>query len=157
MKKDPGNPIIVEEQRHFIRHPLCFPLSYKVIDKVLVQHPETKSTTINVSIGGLLFAAKHPADIDSRILIRMPFQDKVFNVKAKVVHCNVNPETKLYNIGVCFYRMSDAFKTKLIEQLYLISEFRDMRSIQLGREISLEDASREWIKRYSKRFKRLYW
>jgi len=157
MKKDSESPIIIEEQRRFIRHPLCFPLSYKVLDKVLTQHKEASSTTINVSIGGLLFAAKHPADTGSKILIQMPFQDRTFNVHAKIVHCTRNPETKLYNIGVCFYRMSDAFKTKLIEQLYLISEFRDMRSIQLGREVSLEEASREWIKRYSKRFKRLYW
>jgi hypothetical protein len=29
--------------------------------------------------------------------------------------------------------------------------------MQLGRQVSLEEASREWIKRYSERFKRMYW
>jgi hypothetical protein len=87
----------------------------------------------------------------------MPFQDKVFNVKVRVVHCDKNPETKLYNIGAAFHRLSAAYKVKLIEQLYLISEFRDLRSIQLGREISLEKASEEWVKRYSARFRKLYW
>jgi RNase P/RNase MRP subunit p30 len=87
----------------------------------------------------------------------MPFEDKVFKVMAKVVHCNKSLDTNLFNVGVSFYRLRDAFKVKLIEQLYLISEYRDLRSVQLGREVSLEEASREWIRRYSERFRRLYW
>ncbi len=90
-------------------------------------------------------------------MLKMPFQNKVFNVRAKVVRCEKSPETKLYNIGASFHRLSAAYKVKLIEQLYLISEFRDLRSVQLGREITLERASREWINRYSERFKKLYW
>lgn len=157
MRKDKRSQIAVEEKRRFIRHPLCFPLTYKVLNNDVSGGKEKYSTTINISVGGLLFSARNAAKPGSRIMIRMPFQDKVFNVKALVVHCKRDDETKLFNIGVSFYRMTDAFKTKLIEQLYLISEFRDMRAIQLGREVSLEEASREWIKRYSKRFKRLYW
>jgi len=148
---------VITERRHFMRHPVCFPLAYKVLDNSPVHEKEKRSTTINISMGGLLFSAKHPAKVKSKILIKMPFQDKVFNIKARVVHCNINPDTKMYNIGACFYRVSDAFKTKLIEQLYLISEFRDVWSMQLGRQVTLEEASREWIKRYSERFRRLYW
>lgn len=156
--KKMSDAIPVNEKRHFIRHPLCFPLSYKIIDKnSSADDKGKKSTTINISMGGLLFSAKLPVETGSVILLNMPFQDKIFNIKAQVEHCTKNPETKLYNIGVCFSRLSDAFKTKLIEQLYLISEFRDLRSMQLGREVSLEEASREWIKKYSERFRRLYW
>jgi hypothetical protein len=108
-------------------------------------------------MGGILFAAKKPVKSGAAIMLSMPFQDKVFNVRARVVHCDKNLETKLYNIGASFHRLSAAYKVKLVEQLYLISEFRDLKSIQLGREISLEMASREWIKRYSLRFKKLYW
>jgi c-di-GMP-binding flagellar brake protein YcgR len=151
----PGDAI---ERRRFIRHPLCFPLTYKIIEKK--NHPaakETQTQSVNISMGGLLFLTKKPVDTNMTIAIKMPFQDKIFNVKAKVIHCDKSEETKLYNVGVSFYRLSDAFKVKLIEQLYLISEFRDLWSVQLGREVTLEEASREWIKRYSKRFKRLYW
>jgi len=107
-------------------------------------------------MGGLLFAARRPVSKGSTILIKMPFKDKLFNIKAKVVYCEKCLETKLHNIGVCFYRLKDAFKVKLIEQFYLISEFRDLMCIQLGKEVSLEEASREWVKRYSLRFRRLY-
>jgi hypothetical protein len=78
-------------------------------------------------------------------------------VRGGVVRCDKSPETKLYNIAAAFHRLSAAYKVKLIEQLYLISEFRDLRTIQLGKEMSLEKASEEWIKRYSDRFSKLYW
>jgi hypothetical protein len=153
---DIGTP---EERRRFIRHPLCFPLTYKVVAKKTSAGAgkENTSKSVNISMGGLLFLTKKPVENNSIIAIKMPFQTKTFNVKAKVVHCDRSEDAKLYNIGVSFYRLSDAFKVKLIEQLYLISEFRDLWSVQLGREVTLEEASREWIKRYSKRFKRLYW
>lgn len=149
--------IAVEERRRFIRHPLCFPLSYKIVDKGSIGGKEARTSTINVGMGGLLFAAKRPVETGSVIIVKMPFEDKVFNIRARVVRCDKNPETKLNNIGVRFYRTNDAFKVKLIEQIYLISEYRDLKSMQLGRQISLEEASREWIKRYSERFKRMYW
>ena len=146
------------EYRRFIRHPLCLPLSYKVIEKSLKKKKENiRSSTINVSLGGLLFPSKHPVDPKSRIEIKMPFENKVFNVRAQVVRCVLNSDTKLYDIAVNFLRMQEAFKVKMIEQIYLIAGYRDLLSLQSGKDISLEDASRRWIKRYSERFKRLYW
>ena len=146
------------ERRRFMRHPMCFPLRYKVVKKGSVKEAkEKKSTTINIGRGGLLFSTKHSVELGSVILVKIPFEDKTFNIKAKVVHCSRPSDSKLYNVGVCFLRFNEAFKVKLIEQMYLISEYRDLRSIQLGREVSLQEASKEWIKRYSKRFQRLYW
>lgn len=150
--------IPMSERRRFIRHPLCFPLAYKVIEKgPSANYSGHKASTINISMGGILFSSKKPVVPGSEIMITMPFQDKVFNVRGRVVRCDKNSETKLYNIAAAFHRLSAAYKVKLIEQLYLISEFRDLRCIQLGKEISLEKASEEWIKRYSDRFRKLYW
>ncbi len=157
-KKEDINKIPLEERRRFIRHPVCFPLAYSIVSEGAKSNIiGERTSTVDVGIGGLLFPAKKPVKSGVKILIRMPFQDKVFNVMAKVVHCEKSRESKFYNLGVSFCGINDAFKTKLIEQLYLISEFRDLWSLQLGKEISLEDASREWIKRYSERFSRMYW
>ena len=146
------------EARRFIRHPLNIPLACKVIKKTSSSDQEgIPGTTANVSLGGLLFSAKHPLKVGSLIMVKMPFKDKVFNVRSKVVHCAKSSDEKLYNLGVSFYKIGDAFKAKLIEQIYLIAGYRDLRSVQLGREISLEEASKEWIERYAERFKRLYW
>ena len=147
------------ERRHFIRHPLSLPLAYRVIKPGLSKGRDDnmRSETINVSIGGLLFPAKHPVEPNSMIAIKMPFEDKIFNIKAKVLRCVNNSETKFYDIAVSFYRLNEAFKAKMIEQIYLIAEYRDLLTLQSGKEVSLEEASRKWIKRYSERFKRLYW
>jgi len=152
------NYLQIIERRHFIRHPLSLPLVYKVINPGLGQSREDlRAQTSNVSVGGLLFPGKHSVQPNSMIAIKMPFEDKVFNIKAKVIRCINNPETKLYDIAVSFFRFHEAFKAKMIEQIYLISEYRDLLILQSGKEVSLAEASRKWVKRYSERFKRLYW
>ncbi|MCF7888209.1 MAG: PilZ domain-containing protein [Candidatus Omnitrophica bacterium] len=146
------------EKRHFLRHPMCFPLVFSVIKGPLSKKPKSeKSKTKNISRGGLLFSAKEKVKAASLIQIKIPFQNKIFKVKAEVVHCDKNSDTGLYDIGVKFSRQKEAFKVKLIEQMYLISEYRDLQAMQSGRDLSLQEASQEWIKKYSERFSRLYW
>lgn len=143
-----------KNRRRFIRHPVCYPLEFEHASKKIIE----RTKTLNVSEGGLLFLSKHPLRRGEIVILKMPMQNKMFKVKAKVIHSTKDSEnTKLFNIGVSFYRYSDAFKVKLIEQLYLIDEYRILRSLQLGYEISMQKASEEWVKRYSKRFARLYW
>ena len=143
-----------KERRHFIRHPICYPLEFEHASKKIRE----RTKTLNVSEGGLLFLSRHPLKKNEIIILKMPLQEKVFRVKAKVMHAAKDSENSdLFNIGVSFYRYSDAFKVKLVEQLYLIDEYRMLRSLQLGHELSMQKASEEWIKRYSKRFARLYW
>lgn len=156
-KKKVKTKVSLVERRRFIRHPLVFPLKYRVLDNNEKGVKECCSRTVNISQGGLMFVSKEPANVNDKIMLQMPVEKKVFNVQAKVTHCSRDVETQLYEIGVCFFRLHDAFKTKLIEQIYLILEYRDLRSLELGKKISVQDASREWIKRYSERFKRLYW
>jgi len=155
-QKDKNNQII--ERRRFIRHALSLPLVYKVMKQTEGHdRQDLQSETIDLSIGGLLFPAKHSVKPNSMIEIKMPFKNKIFNFKAKVIRCVNNPETKLYDVAVSFFRLHEAFKAKMVEQIYLISEYRDLFNLQSGKKITLEEASRKWIKRYSERFKRLYW
>jgi len=142
-----------KEKRKFIRHLLVSPLEYKVAEDEDFQ----TSKTVNVSEGGLLFMAKNDVQPGTIINIQIPLYEKTFKIKAQVVHTNKDSETGLFKIGCFFCSYSDAFKVKLIEQIYLIEEYRVLRSLQLGREISLREASEEWVKRYSERFKKLYW
>ncbi|MDP3790604.1 MAG: PilZ domain-containing protein [Candidatus Omnitrophota bacterium] len=142
------------EKRHFIRHPICYPLEFEHAPKKISE----KTKTLNVSEGGLMFLSKYALKRGELIILKMPMQNKMFKVKGKVMHITKDRDNpSFFNVGVSFYRYSDAFKVKLIEQLYLIDEYRILRSLQLGYEISMHKASEEWVKRYSKRFARLYW
>lgn len=149
-----------KERRRFIRHLLVSPLEFQIEketdDKGKEQKAE-RSETIDVSEGGLLFMSKQEVAENMIITLNMPLYDKVFKIKAKVVHVNKESATGLYRVGVSFISYVDAFKVKLIEQIYLIEEYRVLRSLQLGKEMTLQDASKEWIKRYSERFQKLYW
>ena len=148
----------VIEYRRFIRHPISMPLSYKVIKKSSKEEQaKERSETINVSLGGLLFSGKRPVESGSIVMIKMPFESRVFNIRAKVVRCGKNVETKIYDIAVSFLRTQEAFKAKMIEQIYLIAEYRNLLELQTGKDVSIEEASHKWIKRYSARFSRLHW
>jgi len=145
------------ERRHFIRHSLRIPLKFKVVKETPHEQEEEHATTINISRKGILFPSKKPLEIGSFISIRMPLKGRTFTVKATVVHCAKNPGNGKYDIGACFSDPHEAFQVRLIEQIYLIREYRDLRSRQLGREMRLEEASEEWVKLYSQHFKELYW
>jgi len=146
------------ESRNFIRHPVYLPLSYNIVEKSLKKNSKSiRAKTTNVSLGGLLFPSKRPVGPKSRIVIKMPFENKVFNVKAQVVRCIQNSETKLYDIAVNFSKAQEAFKAKMIEQIYQIAGYREMLRVQSGKDISMEEASRRWVDLYSARFKSLYW
>ena len=141
------------EKRRYIRHLLVNPLEFQVTKEEGFQ----KSETIDVSEGGLLFVAKRDVPAGTMIDLQMPVYDKIFKIRARVVHSRKDESSALYRIGVEFESYADAFKVKLIEQIYLIEEYRVLRSLQDGKDMSLKEASQEWISRYSKRFKKLYW
>lgn len=144
----------VQEKRRFIRHPICLPLK---IRKERAAKDLLSSETLNVSMGGLLFLSSTEVAVDAVISVTLPFKDKIFKIRGKVVRCEKDLDSRLYNIGIEFLKISDAFKVRLVEQLHLIEEYRCLRSIQLNRDVNLPEASREWIKRYSEQFKKLYW
>lgn len=144
----------IKERRRFIRHPICYPLEYEYAPKKIAE----RTKTINVSKGGLLFLSKGRLEAGKIIILKLPIRDNMVKVRAKVMHIKQDEEdSRLYNIGVSFYRYSDAFRVKLVEQIYLIDEYRRLRSVQLGHDLSFKTASAEWIKRYAKRFAALYW
>ncbi|MDD5634170.1 MAG: PilZ domain-containing protein [Candidatus Omnitrophica bacterium] len=142
-----------KERRHFLRHLLVYPLEFQVSEDEAFERTET----INVSEGGLMFLSKRDVAAGTVIKLNIPLYEKVFNIKGKVVHTIQDAASGLYNVGISFINYADAFKVKLIEQIYLIEEYRTLRSLQIGKEMSLSEASREWIKRYSERFEKLYW
>ncbi len=144
----------LKERRRFVRHPICYPLEFEYAPKRILE----RNRTVDVSEGGLLFLSKRQLQTGKTIILKLPLQNKLFKVKAKVVHVNQDKENpKLYNVGVSFYRHSDAFEVKLVEQIYLMDEYRALRSLQLGRDITFKEASLEWVKKYAKKFDEMFW
>ena len=144
----------MEDKRCFVRHPLCFPLKFKVLENKNYK----KSLTKDISEGGLCFLTGQKVDVDTVISMELPVIDKVFKIKAKVVYsCESSDNPNMRQIGVCFLKYADAFKVKLIEQIYLIDEYRSLMSFQKEREVSFMEASSQWSKKYAERFEHLFW
>ena len=144
-----------QERRRFIRHLLVNPLRFKIEEEVADDYEQTH--TIDMSEGGLMFMSKKDVASGSIIKLQMPLYEKIFRIRAQVVHSQKDSSSGLFRIGVAFTTYTDAFKVKLIEQIYLIEEYRVLRSLQTGKEMTIQEASEEWIKRYSERFQKLYW
>ncbi|MDD4956646.1 MAG: PilZ domain-containing protein [Candidatus Omnitrophica bacterium] len=142
-----------QERRRFIRHLLVNPVEFRIEE----DRGYEKTNTLDTSEGGLLFLSKTEVASGTTISLQMPLYDKVFKIRARVVHSTKDEESGLFRVGVVFVNFSDAFKVKLIEQIYLIEEYRVLRSLQLGRDMTLKEASEEWVKKYSERFQKLYW
>jgi len=142
-----------KEKRKFFRHPVSLPLEFKKLKST----ERLRAQTVDLSLGGLLFLSKRKLFPGMNIFVSLPFKDKVFRVNGRVARCDKDPDSRLYNVGIAFTKITDAFKVKLVEQLHLIEEYRCLRSIQLNREITLKKASEEWIELYSEQFRKLYW
>jgi c-di-GMP-binding flagellar brake protein YcgR len=142
-----------KERRRYIRHLLVNPLEFQITG---VGEAE-RTKTVDVSEGGLLFMSKTEVAPGTEIKLSMPLYDKVFKINARVVHSTKDLSSGLFSTGVMFVNYADAFKVKLIEQIYLIEEYRVLRSLQIGKDMTIQEASKEWINRYSERFQKLYW
>jgi len=148
------------ERRESVRHLINIPFKYQVqVAGRASQKKKIKgeSHTLNLSRGGFLFAAQEPIPEHSVLKVKIPFQTRTYQVHVKVMHCKQDRKENAYLIGVEFQDVSDAFRMRLIEQMYLITEYWQLRKRQLGRDISLPEASREWVRRYSQKFQKLYW
>jgi c-di-GMP-binding flagellar brake protein YcgR len=146
--------LTMKERRRFVRHPMCYPLAFEYAPRKLWE----RSHTVDVSQGGLLFLSKRQLKPGRIIILKLPLQNKLFKVRARVVHVKQDSENpRFYDVGVSFYRRTDAFGVKLVEQIYLMDEFRAMRSLELGREVSFKEASLEWVRKYAKKFDEMFW
>jgi hypothetical protein len=140
------------EKRRFYRHPVGIPIRY---EPDTTHHLES-GTSLDLSEGGISFLCSHIVQKGTPIHLSIPVEDEVFKIQGKVAYCNKALRGESYRIGVCFKDKSDAFRAKLAEEMLKIKTYQKKRSVQLGREISEEEAAIEWIKKYAKNFAELF-
>jgi hypothetical protein len=133
--------------REFIRHPADVPIQ---IQSALDGGFENRCTQ-NVSFGGLAFSSATAIEPETFITLRLPYLQPLFEVAAaRVAWCR--NEGDQYVIGVQFPDSEDAFRVRMVEQLLHIERYRREVEEREGRELSTEDAARDWISRYASSF-----
>lgn len=135
--------------REYIRHPSSIPLEVKVADV-----PDAQSEYLNnVSLGGLSFHSTNKLEAGVRISIRIPLLRETVQVSGQVVWCM--KQGKAYEVGVVFRDKEEAFRTRMVEQICHIENYRNEVFEQEHRQLTSEEAAIEWIKKYAGSFPEL--
>ena len=132
--------------RRYIRHPFDVTIHYTV-NAANSKHPESLE---NISEGGLCFNVPDPIATGSEIHIEIPVHKPAFELDGIVVWCEEREGT--YEVGVQFDDESKKFALRIVEQVCHITHY--MREIlhHEGRDLSTEEAAREWIEKYAHTF-----
>lgn len=129
------------DRRAFIRHPADIPIR---VDTVADQ---PCSRVADVSYGGLAFVSNRPRAVGTMLDIRIDDQRAGLDARAVVVWCQCEGAT--YRVGVRFLDPEDAFRSRLVQQMFAIERFRREFARSEGREVSREEAAREWVRRHA--------
>lgn len=132
--------------REYIRHTVDVPLEVRVLPNAPAQH----NLSVNVSHGGLAFTVDKCLDIGHVIELRIPTVQPPFEAKARVAWCR--PEGDKFLVGVQFLDASDAFESRMVQQVCAIESYRKDVAEKEGRKLGVQEAAAEWIQKFAGRF-----
>jgi PilZ domain len=132
--------------RVFYRHPVDIPLRF---------HPCERDTQAGVAedlgFGGIRFRSRQRIATGTKVAIYFPSVPGDEEVHARVVWCR-QQVGQGWEIGAAFCEEYDHFRTRMVEQLFQIELYRRQVEDREGRHLAMEDAAREWVRRYAASF-----
>ena len=164
-KKKPKTQPARSDVREFIRHTVNFTIEFRMLDRN--EQPDTvglpdlvddghdadrrPGESRNVGFGGLAFESNFCPKAGDLIEIRIPSVNPPFTAQANVAWCRTQPDGG-YMIGASFLDASDAFRSRMVQQVCSIENYRKEVQEREGRDLSVQEASAEWIVKYAGRF-----
>ncbi len=135
--------------REYIRHPSTIPLEVRIMDR-----PGPRSEYLNnVSVGGLSFRSQSRLETGIRISVRIPLLGEFVQVSGQVVWCH--EQRGAFEVGVAFLDKEEAFRTRMVEQICHIEQYKSQVWEREHRQITSEQAAEEWIKKFAASFPQL--
>lgn len=133
--------------RRYLRHPVDVPI------EVWPTPGMPRLRLRNYSFGGLCCTSPKKLAPGTAVDIEIPdIQPPSYHGKGVVTWCVENGDH--FEIGIRFATQSEAFAARMAAQVSQIESYR-RRVIQFeGRELSPEDAAREWVMEYAQRYPR---
>lgn len=132
--------------RNFIRHPIDIPI------KVIENEGEDclNQSLHDISIGGLRCLSDKPLAAGAEIKIIIDMVDPVLEIPGRVIWCR--PVDESYELGIEYQGEKDVYSLRMVEQICHIEHYRKEVQIREGRNISSEQAAREWITKFAGKF-----
>jgi hypothetical protein len=132
--------------RQFIRHPADVPIEVSPVDQGGGRPPRL----VNVGLGGLAFRSHSAFRAAHVVRVRIDCVRPAFETTARVAWCRACDGE--FELGLAFIDPDDAFRARMVEQVCYIEHYRrEIRDTE-GRELTAEEAAREWIERNAARF-----
>ena len=141
-----GKAVRSNPHREFLRHTIRVPLEVTRADGVEPLMEEG----VNVGYGGLAFVSTRCPKAGEILQLRIATVEPAFEAAARVAWCR--PEDDRYLVGVEFLDSSDAFRSRMVQQVCSIENYRQEIEEQEGRALDTSEAASEWITKYAGRF-----
>lgn len=132
--------------RQHIRHPVSIPIEVKTSGQL----KHDIHNAVNLGGGGLAFRCDHDFAQGEILEIRIPFVQPPFDAKARVAWCKPHDESSEY--GVEFLNQDEAQVMRMVDQVCHIENYQKAVGRSEGRQLSAEEAAREWIGKYASEF-----
>lgn len=137
--------------RSYIRHPSDIPIQIDVDNEKTVAIGQAKGQQLsNISHGGLAFNASRAFATGAVISLKISVVQPAFEAKGLVTHCA--QEGEHYVIGIEFISKDSLFVARMVEQICHIEHYKREVAKNEGRELTGEEAAKEWIERYAASF-----
>lgn len=131
--------------RAYIRHPTSIPI------QVCAGGDEDSRVRVrNLSAGGLCFVTDQPVKVGTIVEFDIPVTKPDYHGRGVIVWRR-EQSAKKYEVGVRFTSDDEYFRTRMVEQVCQIEDYRQRLALR-GRQLSSEEAAMEWISRYSADF-----
>jgi hypothetical protein len=132
--------------RKYIRHPASVPINIAI-------DPATDSSAANlknISAGGLAFQLLEAVPPGSQLTISMPQIWPDYSARGTVAWCRESNAG--FEAGVQFVESDEAFKARMVAQFCQIEDYRRDIHDSEGRNLTSEEAAKEWIVRFAGEF-----
>lgn len=132
--------------RRFLRHPSDVPIRYSLREVITDERDYLR----NIGEGGLCFSSRLAIRPGTRIHIRIPIADPVFEADGIVAWCHQHGA--VFEVGVRFEDVEDRYGVRMVEQVCHIEHYRHEILEREGQSLTSEEAALEWIRKYADSF-----
>ncbi len=129
--------------RNFIRHPADIP------KKIIKNGSEDsyRQPLKDSRIGGLRCRFNEPLAKGTEIIIIIDLVEPVLEIPGRVIWCKAVDDS--YELGIEYRGEEDVYRLRMVEQICHIEHYRNEIQLREGRNISSEQAAREWIVKFA--------
>ncbi len=132
--------------RKFVRHPSEIPIEIACVGEC----DSSLSSLHNLSLGGICCEVDEYYAEGTEIEIHIPLVQPEYEGHGVVVWCR--PMQGHYDLGIRFVGEQEAYKTRMVEQVCHIEQYKQTVHEHEGRQLDAEQAAAEWIAKYASQF-----